>query len=154
MPGKRRSVAAAGRQQSLTRVFHKATHRHPKRATCALGKVEDRDEELATRLPLQRRNPSVLHAPSEPAPYSPTSMPTVAKGGKLKLWKAWKSSDEALTERLPRKRWLSKKRQTSGMMKWPARMSEPRRLSIASVKSSLSGICAPVRMTVLLQRTV
>jgi len=56
----------------------------------------------------------------------------VARGGKFGAENAANWSAETFVHLLPRKSLWLKKRPTSGMRKWPATMSEPRRLSVAS----------------------
>ena len=65
----------------------------------------------------------------------------VASGGKLGEANAAKSLAETLVTRFPRKSFWLKKRQTSGIMKWPAMIKDPNRLSVASFWSSnLEGV--------------
>ena len=71
----------------------------------------------------------------------------VASGGRLGLENAAKLVADTFVARFPRKRFWLKKVHTSGMGKWPAMISAPRRLSVASERSWEKGAWEPVRMT-------
>lgn len=75
--------------------------------------------------------------------------PITPKGGRFGELKASISFVLSLVDLFPLISLLWKKIVTSGMLKWPATIREPKRLSTASFFNSKIGIYDPVSITVL-----